>query len=1049
MPFGTRDVLLVIRARDQASRIVRDVGRSFGGITTASQQAGISMMAMGGALMGLGTMIAGVGLKGLSVAKGWINTSMEFNKQAALTLTQVDQTGVKLEDIKKISKDVANAIPVPFESLQSALFDIFSSMNVNLTGAKTILEAFSKGAVAGGVDVQTAGRATIAILNAWGLSASDVGHVMDVQFQLVRKGVGTYDEFAKSIGKAIPSARRAGQSVESLSAVLAFLTRNGLSTAMAATSAARAFDNLANPKVQANLKKMNITLVDGKGKFKQMSDIVQELGLKMKGLTDPERAKALDAIFKGAGNNIQARRFWDLAIRNFDQLSQRQKEMINSSGAMQNAYDIMFNQPVSQVQLLKNNLTSLKTELGDALAPAFNKIVGKITEWVHWLNNLSPKTKDMIAKAFAFTSALLAASGALIALRGSFMLIHGAFKVFGGLKTIISLFATFGWWILVIAAAALLIYANWDRIKAWWKNFWPEFKQVAQKALQWIEDKWKEIWPVLYRTARQVWDWIAKEWKALWPGIKSTFMTVWEWLKAEWTTYWPILRDTAVTVFKTLRSAWETMWPIIKRVVEAVFNWIDEHWPQIVEAFKTGWKWISDAWVSVKGFVDEAWQKIKVFAAWVTDTFWPGLKKVFLAIKQDAGPIFFGIVTIVSKIVHWIVEYMQWLWPKIKWVLDKIWAYWKFIWPTLSRVIKIVWDWIATIIADAIHLLRGIIDFLVGIFTLNWSKVWKGIKEIFGAVFDAILATLTGALGLIWEALKLAGKAIVWAIGELWDGIVWAGKKVWDFFTSIPEIINGLIKGALTWLWNTGVDIITGMISGLWQGIKALGSFFLDLPGNILEFLKDAYNWLTSTGVDILAGMVSGLWQGLQKVYHWFLDLPGDILHWMWDAATWLYDIGKRIIEGLWHGMKDFWKDHVKGWLEDAKNIIISVFKQGLHIQSPSKVMATIGSQTIQGLQVGMKKALPLLKKQLNVTSNLIAQPMPAATSTAALPVGVGGANTNTSQVNYTVAPGAVQITFGSSVKASDADTITQVVNDAFKKLFTQLDQASYNPVMP
>jgi hypothetical protein len=51
--------------------------------------------------------------------------------------------------------------------------------------------------------------------------------------------------------------------------------------------------------------------------------------------------------------------------------------------------------------------------------------------------------------------------------------------------------------------------------------------------------------------------------------------------------------------------------------------------------------------------------------------------------------------------------------------------------------------------------------------------------------------------------------------------------------------------------------------------------------------------------------------------------------------------------------------------------------------------------------------------------------------------------------VNYTVAPGAVQITFGSSVKASDADTITQVVNDAFKKLFTQLDQASYNPVMP
>src|SRR5690606_32665351 len=134
-----------------------------------------------------------------------------------------------------------------------------------VSGAEMILRGFSRGAVAGQVELTDAGRATIAILNAWGLEAEEINRVMDVQFQLVRKGVGDYSEFATTIGNSIPAAVAAGQSVESLSGMLAFMTRQGLSAARASTSAARALELVARPNVQKNLEDYGVTVKDANG----------------------------------------------------------------------------------------------------------------------------------------------------------------------------------------------------------------------------------------------------------------------------------------------------------------------------------------------------------------------------------------------------------------------------------------------------------------------------------------------------------------------------------------------------------------------------------------------------------------------------------------------------------------------------------------------------------------------------------------------------------------------------------------------------------------
>lgn len=260
MAIGTSELYLVLRARDEASRVLRSFKDELNSLDRESQRAAESQMRRGQALATGGVAIAGMGLVGVAAFNNMADAAVVFNQEAALTLTQTDNVKTSVGALKDLAKEVALAIPVPFEQIQTALYDIFSSMDVSMDEARTLVMEFSKAAVAGNVDLQTASRGTIAILNAFGMEASQVTHVNDLMFQMVRKGVGTYDEFAGAIGRALPATVRAGQSFETLGGMMTFLTRNGLSTQMAATSAARALEAMAHPKTVERLEAMGIAV---------------------------------------------------------------------------------------------------------------------------------------------------------------------------------------------------------------------------------------------------------------------------------------------------------------------------------------------------------------------------------------------------------------------------------------------------------------------------------------------------------------------------------------------------------------------------------------------------------------------------------------------------------------------------------------------------------------------------------------------------------------------------------------------------------------------
>jgi TP901 family phage tail tape measure protein len=477
--LNARDLWIVLRARDEASRVLNSFNRSLSGLDKKSAQIAAAQIARGRQLMMLGSGMAAIGVAGIAALNNMTDAAMRYNQQAALTLTQTDNVGASLNQLKQIGKDVARTIPVPFEEIQGALYDIFSSMDVNVPQAKTLLVAFSKAAVAGQVDLSTASRATIAVMNAWGLKIEDVTRVNDVMFQLVRKGVGTYQQFASTIGRAIPSAVKAGQSVETLAGMLAFLTRNGLSTSQAATSAARALDAMSNPKTVSRLDEMGVKTKDMKGEFLPLVGILQQLNDKFKTMTAPERAAALQDLFKGSGGTIQAQRFFNLAFKNFDEFQQRVKEMEQSQGTLEQAYTVMFDTPQAKMQLMNNKYQAMATEIGDNLIPIKLKLVEVITKLLDKWNSLSPTMQKIISYSGALTAGLLLLGGAITVVSGAMLIMTARWKgltvameTFKGMQ---ALFMSIKTWPQLIFAVGTAAEVSSFKIK----NFFGSFKGQA------------------------------------------------------------------------------------------------------------------------------------------------------------------------------------------------------------------------------------------------------------------------------------------------------------------------------------------------------------------------------------------------------------------------------------------------------------------------------------------------------------------------------------------------------------------------------------------
>jgi TP901 family phage tail tape measure protein len=581
------DAAISSAAREvEANRVAAASARELGAAETlaareaihgynARQQVAQRRMAVGSSVMTAGVVTAAVGAVGIAALNETTKAYAAYQEQVAKTETQTQGLNISMKTLSKIGLDTGRNLAIDFDQVQPALYDIFSSIDVNAPQAAKLLRTIGQASVGGKVDMETSGRAIMGVLNAYKMNVGQATHVSDVLFQLVAKGVGTYQQFGTTIGRAIPSAVKANQTFEQTAAMMAFLTRNGLSAAMASASTGRALDAIANPKSIAafkdlgseaqgafkalgetkgvngatiNFKKMSLSVLDAKGNIRPMVDIIHDLNNQLKGMTKEQKAATLQDVFKGSGGTIQAMRFFNHALNDSnDLLGEMTTDMNNANGAAASAYKTMANTPEAQFKLFKNRVHALSIEIGGDLIPIKLRLLTILARMVGWFNNLGAGTKKVIAYVLAFAAAGLVLLGLLLTLVGIFIVFAAGLELIGANFAAIAV----GIGVFALLGAAIAVAVKYhNQLASSAKYLSSEF----QKFLPIIEDAWKRVEPTLVKGAQNVEDAIGgfikylgnhkKDFNNFFTSARNVVKTAMDFIVLAVKIAWPIITNT-------------------------------------------------------------------------------------------------------------------------------------------------------------------------------------------------------------------------------------------------------------------------------------------------------------------------------------------------------------------------------------------------------------------------------------------------------------------------------------------------------------------------
>ncbi len=175
-----------------------------------------------------------------------------------------------------------------------------------------------------------------------------------------------------------------------------------------------------------------------------------------------------------------------------------------------------------------------------------------------------------------------------------------------------------------------------------------------------------------------------------------------------------------------------------------------------------------------------------------------------MALAQALAPVLLQIVGVIVQLVQGALQLITPLLQLISVILPPLVALFTAVLTPVIALASAIIGSLMPVITGLMTMFQGLINFVVGVFTGNWSMAWTGVKQMFNGFVD-------GVRGLIKGALRIA-------------------------FESIPNMIIGIFSNAGSWLLDAGSRIISGLIDGLASAIGGVKDFLTGLTSSIADW---------------------------------------------------------------------------------------------------------------------------------------------------------------------------------------------------------------------
>lgn len=179
----------------------------------------------------------------------------------------------------------------------------------------------------------------------------------------------------------------------------------------------------------------------------------------------------------------------------------------------------------------------------------------------------------------------------------------------------------------------------------------------------------------------------------------------------------------------------------------------------------------------------------------IVTTVLPIILQTFNSAAPIISEILTNVGTAVMTVAQIIAQAIQIALPLIEGVISVVMTIGSVVIPAVLAAFNVAFEAISGILENIKGIFDGLIEFVTGVFTGNWSQAWEGVKQIFGNAFEALVTLCKTPINAV---IALINKAISGINGlglTIPDWVPIIGGK--SFSINIPEIPM-LAKGGFT-----------------------------------------------------------------------------------------------------------------------------------------------------------------------------------------------------------------------------------------------------------
>lgn len=340
-------------------------------------------------------------------------------------------------------------------------------------------------------------------------------------------------------------------------------------------------------------------------------------------------------------------------------------------------------------------------------------------------------------------------------------------------------------------------------------------------------------------------------------------------------------------------------------------------------------------------------------------------------------------------------------------------AVWDGFCEVLAPIFEGVFQQISNILNEALDILTGLFDIFAGIFTGDWDMVWQGVQEVFGAVWDFVVATFENWISTF---TSLADTVLGW-FGTDWE-TVWTNVKTFfsDTWNAISSFFSGILTGIKTFFtdtWNAIVSFFSGILSGIYSSVTGTMTEIHDTFTNI---------W------DSITGFLSGAWETIKNIVTVGIMAVKEIISAAFQIITlpfrFIWENCKDTVLSIWETIKSVIGEKI----DAVKEKITTVTTAISNVASAAwNAISSTASSLWEGIKGTIDSKIDAAKEKVSTATSAITSVASSAWSSVS-----STASSLWSTISSTVSS---KISAASSAVSSATSTITSVASSAWSSV--------------